>query len=239
MRYEPLVVVTFLGLLSCRSPTPTPSPAAGQTAPSPSVGSETKLASDPGATKQEEASRDPHCVRHNGRLARDCPPEFGEDAWGVVGLSVTNILAQSSIEARDCFRSISPEGSASFIPPLSAVCREGPQRKCVLVPTREDIHEPWEFALPTAEEDRAWHTIHVEDQYSWDRTASTHIRFNWSNKDGRCEVWAEGVADLDGDNFYSTYVSGVEIQDDGEFAPGLTRRELVPENPAKRSETAE
>ena len=235
MRYKSLLVIAVGA--ACRPSAPAPGqerqPASAQDAkPTPRA----PTAATPGTQPERQ---DPSCARENGLLPLGCPPQFGEDAWGYVSGSARNILAQASIEAKDCFRSISPAGSSSFIPPLSAVCRDGPDRKCVLVPTQEDIHEPWEFALPTPEEDPAWHVVHVDDQYSWDLTASTHIRFSWSNKDGGCEVWAEGVADLDGDNFYSTYITGVEVQDGGEFAPGLTRRELVPEEPAKRNRSTE
>jgi hypothetical protein len=127
-------------------------------------------------------------------------------------------------------------GSASFIPPMSAKCTAGPKRECVRVASEADVDEPWEYALPTKEQDPAWSMVGVDDQYYWDTTASTHIRFSWSNADGKCEVWVEGFADLDGDAFYSTYLTGIEIDKGGEFAgDGLTRRELVGEDPATRS----
>jgi hypothetical protein len=170
-------------------------------------------------------------------LPKGCPPEFGEDAWGYVGGLARNLLAVAS-EVKDCFRSISDSGSSSLIPPMSAKCNEGPARKCERVATAAEITRPWQYALPTAEEDPAWHRVEVEDEYYWDTTASTHIRFSWSNEGGECEVWFEGFADLDGDEFYSTYLIGTYYESDGSLRDSLSRRELFPESPEKRAQRA-
>jgi hypothetical protein len=118
---------------------------------------------------------------------------------------------------------------------MSAKCNEGPARKCERVATAAEITRPWQYALPTAEEDPAWHRVEVEDKYYWDTTASTHIQFSWSNDGGQCEVWIEGFADLDGDEFYSTYLIGSYFGADGSLGDGLSRRELVPESPENRA----
>lgn len=179
----------------------------------------------------EEATR---CKRAHprSRLPSGCPPEYGEDAWGHYLAVQTDIFASLSV-AKDCLNDIGPSGEAPFVPPLSALCHLGPDKKCVLVPDGTPPKEVWEYNIPSRQESPEWYVFEVGGEMR--RLAdATHTRFGWERKGDICEVWVEGIADFNGDGIYSRELRGEEFDlATGDFVR-KTREVIEFENPAKR-----
>ena len=162
----------------------------------------------PSAPGKRDSQSDDTCknMTRNSRIAL-CGPASGQEVWGYLRkkLGVTEVVFRFEGE---CFSSIGPEGTTSFVPPLEAKCYQGPKKQCIQT---DSPKEPWEYRFPA--EEPAWAKL-VEHGWKVRQDAWTHMRVSWEKQGEECVHRVRGLADMDGDGIYSTYEGGAVTRGD-------------------------
>lgn len=175
-------------------PTPKPAPEAGAQ----------------GLTDEERRRQDPDCQRIlQTKCTKKYGPEYGEHEWGDISHINTSVFVDATLKL-DCFRAYGETGTSDFIPPMGTKCHLGPKNQCVAVDSKAELDEPWEYLRYDWDKPSPWSHFKAFDEHL---PHGTHVRIGWNNGNDDCEVWMEGYADLDGDEIYSTYISGQRDSD--------------------------
>ena len=161
-------------------------------------------------TDEERRQRDPDCQKIlQTKCTKKYGPAYGEHEWGSIQRINRSVFVDGTLEL-DCFRAYGETGTSDFIPPMGTKCHLGPKNQCVAVDSKAELDEPWEYLRYDWDKPSPW--SHFKD-FDERLPHGTHVRIGWNNANNDCEIWMEGYADLDGDEIYSTYISGQRDSD--------------------------